>query len=214
MTQGRGLRVVHGSHAPARYADVRGNIADGDLLLFRPRSWWGWIISIGTLDPRRWVSIFFHGAQPRHSHAARAIWWGNSLWVVQQVSNPYKHLERLSDLVRRYPGKIDVYGRNFPWRCNFRRERANEVHKTVCLRPYGFWNCWRLIPRHLPLVRRLMPIDANDKRLSWFPPFCSMAVSMSERAGGVDPCPGRADRDTEPHHLAESPVYYKKFTLT
>ena len=207
------MKVVRQDGDAVCYSDARAHIADGDLLLFRPRGWWGWLISVGTLNPWRWIEIFYCGLHPQHSHVARAIWWGKSLWAVQQISNPYKHLERMSELAQRFPGCIDVYGRNFPWRCNFHAAKACEAHKSLCFRRYGWFNVLRLLPRHLPLIRRLMATDTDDQRTSWWPPFCSMAFSMSERVGGVDPCPSRADRDTEPHHLAESPVYYKKFTL-
>ena len=48
----------------ARYADVRDRIRDGDLLLFRRR---GLVATAG---------------RGRHSHAAKAAWWGTFVQVI------------------------------------------------------------------------------------------------------------------------------------
>jgi len=125
----------------------------------------------------------------------------------------YKHLERLSQLVRRYPGVIDVYQLKDGYKADYDRDLAIETHKSICMRPYGWWNLLRLVPRHFILLRRLFPKDTDDQGKSRMPPFCSMAYSMSDRAGGIDPCPNLADRETEPCDLAESPYYRKAFTL-
>jgi hypothetical protein len=207
------MNVLEERLSPLAYAEARPRIRDGDLLLFRPTSFWGWLIAVGTVNPMAWVRVLMGWQRPRHCHAARAIWWRRSLWAVQQTANPYRHLERLSGVVRRWPGVIDVYQLRPRYEKKYDRIRACEVHKSICLKHYGWYNLLRLVPRHLPLLRRLLPRDGNDQERSKWPPFCSMACSMSDRAGGIDPCPNLADRETEPHDLAESPCYAYRLTL-
>ena len=194
------------------YEDVRRHIRDGDTLLFRPRDWVGWLISIGSLLPRAWVAAFGGRTLPNHCHAAKAIWWGDSLWVVQQTRNPYEHFQRLSLLVQQYPGKIDVYTLRAAYSKALQRRVMVESQKDFCLKPYGWRNLLLVIPRHIPLVRRLFPTEGEATQSKW-PPFCSMAVVLADRAGGVDSAPGLAARLVEPEDLAQSPVYRYAYTL-
>ena len=196
------------------YSEARCQIQDGDMLLFRPTDIRGVLIALGSVPFREWFSVLLGKRPLPHSHAARAIWWGDSLWAVQQISNPYQHLQRLSMLAEKYPGVIDVFQLRRRYETKYDRTKAVETHKDICLRPYGWWNLLRLVPRHLPFIRRLLPQDKDDYGKTSFPPFCSMAYSMSDRAGGIDPCPNLPDRDTEPHHLAKSPFYRLAFTLS
>ena len=53
----------------------------------------------------------------------------------------------------------------------------------------------------------------NDDDASTWPPFCSQAVSMADRQGGIDPVPNLADRLTEPADLSRSEFYEYRFTL-
>ncbi len=56
--------------------------------------------------------------------------------------------------------------------------------------------------------------DEDDGEESNLPPFCSQAVSLACRRGGVDPVPNLADRLTEPADLSRSPFFAYRFTLT
>ena len=80
-------------------------------------------------------------------------------------------------------------------------------------KPYGTVNLCRAALLHLPVFRFLVPPDADDAETTTWPPFCSQAVSMACRAGGVDPVPNLADRLTEPADLSRSPFYEYRFTL-
>jgi hypothetical protein len=80
-------------------------------------------------------------------------------------------------------------------------------------RRYGWANLCRAALLHLPIFRFLVRPDTNDNGASTRPPFCSEAVAMAVRAGGVDPVPNLADRLTEPGDLARSAFYEYRCTL-
>ncbi len=63
------------------------------------------------------------------------------------------------------------------------------------------------------MVRFLVTPDEDDAENARTPPFCSQAVSMACRLGGVDPVPHLADRLTEPADLSRSTFFRYQFTL-
>jgi len=62
-------------------------------------------------------------------------------------------------------------------------------------------------------VRLFVRPETDDAANGTHPPFCSQAVALACRAGGVDPVPQLADRLTEPGDLARSPFFAYLFTL-
>jgi hypothetical protein len=197
---------------PAVYNEVRHEIRDADLLLFRRRNRLGRLISVG--------------GRSQYVHAAMAGWWNDRLMCVEMTSGGGR-AQLLSNLVARWPGVIDVYaiqkgrekGRAFS------RKRALKVMIGITGIDYGWINLLRAALLHLPLLRFLVRPEENDDGKnqksevataappSSFPPFCSQAVSAAMRAGGIDPVPNLTDRLTEPGDLARSAVYQYRFTL-
>ncbi|MCD4727102.1 MAG: hypothetical protein K8R46_05550 [Pirellulales bacterium] len=182
------------------YRDARRQIRGGDLLLFRPR---GFV----------WRAIAVAG-RSEYTHAAMAGWWSRRLMCVEMCSRGGRAL-LLSNIVHRWPGAIDVYRANASGQ---RFSRAAAVHAMIKItgRRYGWFNLFRAALLHLPLFRFLVAPDTDDtaESAACHPPFCSQAVAMATRAGGVDPVPNLADRLTEPGDLARSPFYRYRFTLT
>jgi hypothetical protein len=180
------------------YAEARGRIRGGDLLLFRRSG--------------RLAGLLI-GAAGRsvYCHAGMAAWWGRRLMALEMVQFRGGRAVLLSNLVARQPGRIDVYQANAAG-LPFDRRRAVEQMKEFTGRDYG----WRALLWcglwHVPLVRLLLRPGDND-RANGSPPFCSMAVARAVRAGGVDPVPNLADRLTEPADLARSGFYRYRFTL-
>lgn len=188
-------------------------IPDGSLLVHRPVDFIGKIISLGEIRYREWIPTLFGYKQWAPCHISRAIWWDKSLWTVQQTANPYKHLIRLSECVYKHPGNIDLYILRDQYKEHYSLVTTLETHKTICLRPYGWRNLLSVIPRHLLGLRKILSKNLNDKFVTTRPPFCSMAFAMSDRAGGIDPCPNLADSETEPIDLANSHCYEYICTL-
>ena len=187
------------------YCDVRRKIRGGDLLLFRPR---------GIL----WRAIAVAG-RSEYTHAAMAGWWCRRLMCIEMCSRGGRAM-LLSNLVRRWPGVIDVYranaggaGQAGAWK---RFSRAAAVHAMIDItgRRYGWFNLYRAALLHLPLFRFMVSPETDDAAGSAWPPFCSQAVAAATRAGGVDPVPNLSDRLTEPADLSRSPFYAYRFTLT
>ncbi len=182
----------------ARYRDVRHQIADADLLLFRRRS----LISIA--------------GRGEYSHAAKVSFWGADLFCLEIREWTGGRAVTLSSQVRRFPGQIDVYETN-PLNRWPEYDRAGAVRKmrrlTGCA--YGYRGLLGAALLHLPIVRLFVRANMDDNDAPRQPPFCSQACVLADRlGGGVDPVPHLADRLTEPSDLARSPFYRYRFTLT
>ena len=178
------------------YADVRGEIRDADLLLFRRRNWYTRLIAVA--------------GRSQYVHAAMAGWWKDRLMCVEMTSGGGR-AQLLSNIVERWPGAFDVYRANAARR-RFSRQRALAAMIAITGKPTAAES----LPGRLaaPAVFRfLVPPDTDDAETTVWPPFCSQAVSMACRAGGVDPVPNLADRLTEPADLSRSPFFEYRFTL-
>lgn len=180
-----------------RYSDVRHEIRDADLLLFRRRSRIARLIAVAGRSP--------------YVHAALAGWWKDRLMCVEMTSGGGR-AQLLSNLAARWPEVIDVYRTNTTGR-RFSRQRALRAMIGITGRRYGWLSLCRAAVLHMPVCRFLVHPDTNDFDASTWPPFCSQAVAMAHRAGGVDPVPNLADRLTEPGDLGRSPFYEYRFTL-
>jgi hypothetical protein len=180
------------------YSDVRDAIRDGDLLLFRPRDWYTRAIAVA--------------GRSQYVHAAMAGWWNDRLMCIEMTSGGGR-AQLLSNIVERWPGACDVFAANVPGGHRFSRKRALAAMVAITGRPYGRWNLLRAALLHAPLLRFLVPPDMDDVEPSPWPPFCSQAVSMACRTGGVDPVPELADRLTEPADLARSLFFAYRYTL-
>ncbi len=180
-----------------RYRTARSQIRDGDLLLFRRR---GLISIAGRGD---------------HSHAAKAAWWGDSLFVLEVRELHGGRAVTLSSQVERYPGRIDVYRTNPQNRWpEYDAAGATSVMRRLAGCRYGYAGVASAALLHLPVVRWFVAADVYDGDPPRRPPFCSQACAISDRVGGgVDPVPHLADRLTLPADLARSPFYRYLFTL-
>ena len=179
------------------YADVRCEIRNADLLLFRRRSPLGRLIAAA--------------GRSHYVHAAMAGWWSDRLMCVEMTSGGGR-AQLLSNIVEQWPGVVDVYEANADRR-RFSRRRALLAMIGITGKRYGWANLCRAALLHLPVFRFLVQPDTNDAETSTWPPFCSQAVAMADRVGGGDPVPNLADRLTEPGDLARSAFFDYRFTL-
>lgn len=179
------------------YAEVRHKIRDADLLLFRRRNWYTRAIAVA--------------GRSQYVHAAMAGWWKDRLMCVEMTSGGGR-AQLLSNLVDRWPGVIDAYEANALGQ-RFSREKALRAMIGITGKQYGWLNLFHAALLHLPAFRFLVSPDANDIETATWPPFCSQAVALADRKGGVDPVPNLADRLTEPADLSRSQFYTYRFTL-
>lgn len=182
-------------------ADAASHIRDGDLLLFRGQG----VVS-------RLISV---AGRSEYTHAARAAWWGETLFCLEVRELKGGRAVTLASQVRRFPGAIDVFEVNPQrrWR-HYDRGRAVEHMRHLAGCDYGYRGVWLAALRHLPVWRFLLRPESDDRRAADQPPFCSHACAAADRlGGGVDPVPHLSDRLTEPGDLARSPFYRYRFTL-
>ncbi len=184
-----------------RLSQQASKIRSGDLLLFRGRGLVSRLIGVaGRTD---------------YTHAARAIWWGDTLFCCEVRELKGGRAVTLASQVKKYAGLIDVFEVNPSrrWR-NYDRCGAVRTMRRLAGCDYGYLGVLKAALQHLPLWRFLVRPDMNDKKMTSQPPFCSQACAMADRVGGgVDPVPHLADRVTEPGDLARSPFYRYRFTL-
>ncbi len=180
-----------------RYSEVRGQIADADLLLYR-----------------RWGPIAIAG-RGEHNHAAKAGWWHDDLFCLEMRDFGGGRAITLSSQVQRCPGRIDVFETNPDNRWpEYDRAGALRVSRRLAGCDYGYAGLLTTAMLHLPVVRWFVRPNVDDQAYDRRPPFCSQACVMADRiGGGVDPVPHLADQFTEPADLARSPFYRYRFTL-
>jgi hypothetical protein len=183
---------------PVHYPLARRKIRDGDLLLSRPRR--------GPMG--RLITV---AGRSEYSHAGMAAWWNGRLMCLETVQGGGGRAVLLSNLVRRRPGRIDVYAANASRR-RFDRKAAVAAMIEITGSRYGWWSLVKATFLHLPIVRLFVRPDTDDAANGSLP-FCSQAVARACRAGGVDPVPRLADRLTEPGDLARSAFFRYRFTL-
>ena len=184
--------------ARVSYPLARSKIRDGDLLLFRPRR--------GLFG-----RLIAKAGRSDYSHAGMAAWWQRRLMCLETVQGRGGRAVLLSNLVREYPGRIDVYSAEANGQ-PFDRRAAVEAMIEITGRPYGWPSLVWVALVHLAVVRLFVRPNTDDAANGSLP-FCSQAVSRACRAGGVDPVPRLADRATEPGDLARSRFFSFLCTL-
>lgn len=171
-------------------------IRNSDLLLFRRRGL---------------ISIAGRGV---HSHAAKAVWWHDTLMCCEVREWVGGRAKPLASQVAKYPGRIDVFQVNPDNSPAYSRMGASLFMLDLTGKDYGYAHVLWAALLHMPVLRIFCRPQLRDTDLNGKPPFCSEAVAMADRiGGGVDPVPNLADRLTEPADLARSTFYQYRMTL-
>jgi hypothetical protein len=180
VRSGRGAteqrRFVH-------YAGIRGGIRDGDILLFRGKSWLSRMICRVTRSP--------------YSHAAIVTWWNDRLMVLEAVGKGVV-VSRMSIVVNQYSGKIDL------WTTDMGLARAEVIRAAQRLLGKRY-SPYKLIRN---LARLVLGRPRHDEADPEAPPedfVCSEFVSRVWRAGGIDLVQDSPDVYTKPSDIAKSP---------
>lgn len=193
--------VTHQKQKRVRLSECASQIWNGDLLLFRGSGLLARLIGTAGRSP--------------YTHAARAIWWGDTLFCCEVRELKGGRAVTLASQVRKFPGRIDVFATNPDNRwAEYDRHGAIQhmLQLTGC--DYGYRGLLEAALLHVPLWRVFMRPATEDSHVVKRPPFCSEACAMADRIGGhVDPVPHLADRITEPADLARSSFYRYRFTL-
>jgi hypothetical protein len=180
VRSGRGATEQRGF---VHYAGIRGGIRDGDILLFRGKSWLSRTICRVTRSP--------------YSHAAIVTWWNDRLMVLEAVGKGVV-VSRMSIVVNQYSGKIDL------WTTDRDLARAEVIRAAQRLLGKRY-SPYKLIRN---LARLVLGRPRHDEADPEAPPedfVCSEFVSRVWRAGGIDLVQDSPDVYTKPSDIAKSP---------
>jgi len=201
------------------YKDAEPLIREGDVLLFRGRSW---------------ISFFIGRAgETAYSHVGLASWVRNGQDILECIEFREGGGGRSSNLerqVQKYPSIIDVY-RPIPrwshWEFDSKNQNAVLIHRSFDGRavthtmrhltglPYGWRRLWWIAKHKLAGLRLLFSTKhlMHDEVGDVIYPVCSTAVAYSFNANGYDLIHNRGDSWTEPGQIAESTRLSYLFTL-
>jgi hypothetical protein len=158
------MNTTHAARRLVRYCDVRSQIRDGDLLLFRRRG----LISVA--------------GRGEHCHAAKAAWWGPDLFLLETRAPLGGRAVTLSSQVKQYAGRIDVYQVNPDGRwAEYDRAGAVRLMRRLAGTHYGYARFITAALLHVPFVRHLLKPEVDDQAVDSRPPFCSYACAMADR---------------------------------
>ena len=166
-----------------RYGGIRGKVRDGDILLFRGKSWFSRIICRLTGSP--------------YSHAAIVAWWNDRLMVLEAVGKGIV-VSRMSLVVNQYSGHVEL------WTTDEKLARTEVIRAAQRLlgKRYSLYKLARNLARLV--LGRTRHAEADPD----VPPddfVCSEFVSRVWRAGGIDLVRDAPDMYTKPSDIARSP---------
>jgi hypothetical protein len=166
------------------YAEVRGQVEDCDVFLFRGR----YLIS----------KLFERVDFSYYSHAALASWWGDRLMILQ-AEGPGIQAIPMSVAVGTYPGRVDWYKLKKDDFTGWEKRLAavlTEAKSDLGL-GYGFVDLLRNIWHWIAKVKLADPVYPRAM-------FCSEYVERCFREGGMS-LTDRPDIATFPKDIAASP---------
>jgi len=176
-----------------KYAQVRDQIKNGDVLMYKGR---GLVSSV-----IRWVT------HSPYSHAALAVWWNQRLMVMEAkgqgvIVNP------TSRSIRHYRGDVEWFS------CKKEISEDDRLRMVIFAqeelgKSYGRWKAI-LLGIKILFEHDLEKRDRlkREKRL-----FCSEYVAQIYNFIGLDLKKGRSDRFTKPDDIANSPLLEKRGQL-
>jgi hypothetical protein len=190
---------------PQSFAFVKGEIQQGDLLLFRGQGWLSRMISVA--------------GRTNWTHAGMVDVWDGELYCDEVREFVGGRVVTLASQVERFPGQIDVFRANTSIYPQYDRQAAALHMRRFAGCSYGWWHVIGAAVLHVPVLRFRLKTDYSIEVASETgptkPPYCSQAVSMACRLSGkVDPVPQLADRFTEPGDLSRSNLFDYQFTLS
>lgn len=157
-------------------------------------------------------------------------------WYVAEMTFGAPGIRTLASQVRAEPGRWEWRPMAAHYRQQFSARLAAHTMRFLTELPYGRCALIRTALIHMPIVRWFTRPNLTDgstapkirkpqhcgtvseppldiRGLVRRPPYCSAAVSIACRRGGLDPVPGLADEYTEPADLARSLLWEKGLRL-
>ncbi len=180
------------------YSEVRNQIKDGDILLYKGKG----IFTSGLVPTLvQWVT------RSTYAHAGVAAWWNNRLMVIEAIgsgviANP------ISLSLKRYKATVEWF--------QYREEISDDVRRNMVKiaqedlsKHYAIWRTvWFAIK--ILFVQKFEERDEIREENKY---FCSQFVAHVYTSAGLDLKKLRADREMAPVDIAESPVLVRKDIL-
>lgn len=180
------------------YEEARDCVKAGDVLLWRPTSWFGWFIALGTRTP--------------YSHAGLAAWHGNRLYALEMLQGTGGRHEALSKQIALFPGRCEVWRPTSP---SYNGEGAASEFMWILGARYGWSDFMQMTVLLFSkwLHERLYnpPFNSDDPDI---PRVCSSGVHWGCRTGGGVALTDKPDLLVSPGDLAKSSGLAYQFTLT
>lgn len=188
-----------------RYAAAVPELRNGDLALFRSKSWHSNLIKIGSLGI--------------HSHAAMLRINGDDrIDLLEMVEGAGGRAKPLRARVQEQSGQCDIFRPDTDRWPELDLAGATAYMRDLTGLDYGTWGVMLLAGLRMAGLRFLLARRArefDDARESGQAPFCSHAVSTAYRiGGGVDPVPRKPDYLVTPADLCCSLLFQYHLTLT
>ncbi|MDF2180099.1 YiiX/YebB-like N1pC/P60 family cysteine hydrolase [Aliiglaciecola sp. CAU 1673] len=172
------------------YQQLRGQMKNGDILLFKGASAFSRLI--------RWA------CKTDYSHAGIVAWWGDRLMVLEATA-PGVVVSPISKNLEHYPGGIDYF--RLQESTELSAEKRQEMLYFALKQLGKKYATWRLFPFFFKLVTGTL-----KKRRGWQPHdiassyFCSEYVSAIYNAGDLDLDILQPHHFTSPGSIAKSPL--------
>jgi len=195
------------------FNEAKKLIQEGDVLLFRGRSFFSHLIKTGS--------------QGYHSHVGLASWVKNGESILECIEFVETKGGRAVNLQTQLNVPIDIY-RAVPEFQTLALENGKVIftdHKfngraiTDCMRkhtglPYGWWRILWLLQFHIIGFRLFANGSSfNDDLENLIYPVCSTAVSHCFHKNYVDLTHNRSNARMEPADVARSPLLNYLFTI-
>ncbi len=167
--------------------DIRDEIQDGDIVLFRGKSLISRII--------RWVT------RSDYTHAGILAWWNGRLMLIEAVANGIV-ASRMSIVVYKYSGHVEL------WTTKNKLVRSEVLRAAQLLlgKRYSTIKLFRNLKRMILGCGRREAPDPEEPPEGF---VCSEFVSRVWRAGGIDLSHDSPDMFTKPSDIARSPRVHK-----
>jgi len=177
-------------HVHVDYSTIRNEIQDGDILLFRGKSWLSRLMCWITRSP--------------YSHSAILGWWNGHLMVLEAVSTGVV-ASRMSLVVNKYSGNIEL------WTTDEELARFEVIQTAQLLlgKHHSAFKVLGHLKQRLFGRGRPTPIDPGASGTVPEDFVCSEFVRRVWRAGGVDLAKHSPDMSTSPGDIAKSPSVRK-----
>lgn len=203
-----------------KYADIRTQIWEADVLLFRGTGLISKLIKIVGKNEYTHVGL----ASWQWVKNKRGIFVPDTLELIEFREFLGGRIVNLSTQVDRFSGHIDVFR---PSRHIQVFDEKNPSGKTKTLNPtavtntmrtmtglpYGWYRIWLIAQNNMLGFRLFNKPNNNDNYKAETYPVCSGAVARSFRKGAYDLVKIKSDDDTEPADIARSCALSYMFTL-